>query len=96
MPHTLGIGTHIWPDDPFWVQVREAIEQRTQQHSVALVPIIAETLDRRSDEEQMRFAEEELAQDLDAPVSWDMSERCRRRILPHAATDRTAQKCNDG
>jgi signal transduction histidine kinase/ABC-type sugar transport system substrate-binding protein/AraC-like DNA-binding protein len=75
------IGTQVWPDDPFWVQVREAIRQRAQQLAVDLVAIVIENLTMRSDEELVSLVEEVLAQDLDALIGWNLSERFARRLL---------------
>ncbi|MCG8349578.1 MAG: substrate-binding domain-containing protein [Chloroflexales bacterium] len=81
MSRTLRIGIHIWPEDPFWVQVREAIRQRAQQRAVDFVSITVNTIDAHSDEEQISFAEEVLAQNLDCLISWRLFERTASRIL---------------
>ncbi|MDP9311486.1 MAG: ATP-binding protein [Chloroflexota bacterium] len=81
MSRILRVGTTIWPDDPFWVQVREAIEQEAQQRSVELVSIFRENAHLRSDEEELSFAEEVLAQGLDALIGWDLYERQAGHLL---------------
>jgi signal transduction histidine kinase/AraC-like DNA-binding protein/DNA-binding response OmpR family regulator len=75
------IGTQVWPDDPFWVQVQEAIWQRAQQLAVDLVAIVIENLNMRSDEELVSLVEEVLAQDLDALIGWNLSEPLTHRLL---------------
>ena len=81
MSHTLRIGAQIWPDDPFWVQVREAIRQRALRLGVELVSIDAENLDRLSVEEQVSFVEEFLALDLDALIGWSLDDTLAYRAL---------------
>ena len=81
MPYALRIGTQIWPDDPFWVQVQEAIRQRAGQLAVDLVSIVIENLEMRSEEEQVTSAEELLAQDLDALIGWNLPEHFARQLL---------------
>jgi signal transduction histidine kinase/AraC-like DNA-binding protein/ABC-type sugar transport system substrate-binding protein len=81
VPHMFRIGTQIWPNDPFWVQVQEAIQQGAQQHAVELVALVIENPDQPSDEELVRLVEEILAQDLDVLIGWNLSSRLARRIL---------------
>src|SRR5262245_6299018 len=81
MPHKFRIGTQVWPADPFWVQVQAAIEQRAEELAVELVPIVVENPAMSSDEEIERLVEEVLAQDLDALIGWNLSNRLARRIL---------------
>jgi hypothetical protein len=75
------IGTQIWPNDPFWVQVQEAIQQGAQQHAVELVALVIDNPDQPSDEELGRMVEELLAQDLDALIGWNLSKRLAQHIL---------------
>ena len=86
MPHKFRIGTQVWPADPFWVQVQAAIEQRAEQLLVELVPIAVENPAISSDEEFVRLVEEVLAQDLDALIGWNLSNRFARRILESGLT----------
>src|SRR5262245_45872640 len=81
MHHPFRIGTQIWPDDPFWVQVLEAIRQYAQQRAVDLVTVVTESADSASAEELVGLAEEVLAQDLDALIGWNLSERFANHIL---------------
>jgi signal transduction histidine kinase/ABC-type sugar transport system substrate-binding protein/AraC-like DNA-binding protein len=75
------IGMQVWPADPFWVQVQAAIEQRAEQLAVELVALVIANSDQPSDEELMRLVEEVLAQDLDALIGWNLSNRFAQRIL---------------
>jgi signal transduction histidine kinase/AraC-like DNA-binding protein/ActR/RegA family two-component response regulator len=81
VPHTPRIGIQIWPDDPFWVQVQEAIQQHAQERAAELVTLLIENLDQPSDEEIIALTEEVLAQDLDALIGWNLSERFAARLL---------------
>jgi signal transduction histidine kinase/AraC-like DNA-binding protein/ABC-type sugar transport system substrate-binding protein len=82
MPQTFRIGSQIGPYDPFWVQVREAVNQRAQQLCLELVPIeIAGRPDALPAEEQIGVVEEFLAQELDALICWNFPERVIYQIL---------------
>jgi signal transduction histidine kinase/AraC-like DNA-binding protein/ABC-type sugar transport system substrate-binding protein len=74
MAYPLRIGTQIWPDDPFWVQVREAIHLRAEQLGVTLVPIEREALERLALEPQLGVLEEVLALDLHALIGWSLDD----------------------
>lgn len=39
MPQPFRLGSQIEPYDPFWVQIREAVNQRAQQLGLYLIPI---------------------------------------------------------
>ena len=76
MPQPFRIGLQIGPYDPFWVQVREAVNQRAQQLGLYLIPIeIAGRPDALQEEEQISVVEELLAQQLDALICWSLPER---------------------
>lgn len=81
MTVTLRIGTQVWPDDPFWVQVHEALQQRAQHHAVHLISVVLETPVNYSDEQLVNYVEEVLAQDLDALIVWNPSEQFIHHIL---------------
>lgn len=81
MMRSFRIGTQIWPDDPFWVQVREAIEQSARKCNADLIMIVMENASQQSAEEELTFVEEVLAQDVDALISWDLYERSTQLIL---------------
>jgi signal transduction histidine kinase/CheY-like chemotaxis protein/ABC-type sugar transport system substrate-binding protein len=75
------VGIQIWPDDPFWVQVQEVIQQYAQQHAADAVALVIENVERLSDDEIARLTEEVLAQELDALIGWNLSERLAQRLL---------------
>src|ERR671919_1075625 len=82
MPQAFRIGSQIGPYDPFWVQVREAVNQRAQQLDLQLIPIeIAGRPDTLSVEEQIGVIEELLAQQLDALICWSFAESVIYQIL---------------
>jgi signal transduction histidine kinase/AraC-like DNA-binding protein len=79
--HTLRIGTQIWPDDPFWVQVRETIREYAPQLGVDLVAVDNEHLERLAPDDQERALEELLAFDLDALIGWSLDDALVFRAL---------------
>jgi signal transduction histidine kinase/AraC-like DNA-binding protein/ABC-type sugar transport system substrate-binding protein/DNA-binding response OmpR family regulator len=81
MRDALRIGTQIWPDDPFWVQVREAIHLRAEQLGVELVPIEREALERLTPETQLDVLEELLALDLHALIGWSLNDVLVSEVL---------------
>ncbi|MEM8532071.1 MAG: ATP-binding protein [Chloroflexota bacterium] len=81
MTPTLRIGTQVWPDDPFWVQVHEALQQRAQHHAVQLISVVLATPATYSEEQLINYAEEVLAQDLDALIVWNPAEQFIHHIL---------------
>jgi signal transduction histidine kinase/ABC-type sugar transport system substrate-binding protein/AraC-like DNA-binding protein/ActR/RegA family two-component response regulator len=82
MSQVFRIGSQIGPYDPFWVQVREAVNQKVQQLGLELIPI---EIDGRPDalpaEEQIGVVEELLAQELDALICWSFPEGMIYQIL---------------
>jgi signal transduction histidine kinase/ABC-type sugar transport system substrate-binding protein/AraC-like DNA-binding protein len=82
MSQAFRIGSQIGPYDPFWVQVREAVNQKARQLNIELIPIeIAGRPDSLTVEEQQGVVEELLAQELDALICWNFPERTIRQIL---------------
>jgi len=77
---TIRIGSQILPHDPFWVQVREAAEQRARELDVTLVPL-ATDLFPLSGEVQVRLIEEFLARELDALIISNISDPLALHIL---------------
>jgi len=76
------IGSQIGPYDPFWVQIREAVNQRAQQLGLYLIPIeIAGRPDTLSVDEQIGVVEELLAQQLDALICWSFPEEVIYQLL---------------
>ena len=61
----LRIGFGLVPGDPFWVQVREAVQQRADELGISLVPIAVPTVLTAGDT-QLRFLEDLKAQELGA------------------------------
>lgn len=81
MSHTLRIGARIGSADPFWVQVRESVDQQAQNLSLELAPIDLGHSSRLPDDEDMDLVEELLAQGLDALISTYLPDRLALRIL---------------
>ena len=82
MTQPLRIGSQIGPYDPFWVQVREAVNQRAQQLGLELIPIeIAGRPDALGPTEQINVVEELLAQQLDALIGWSFPESMLHPML---------------
>ncbi|RPJ19450.1 MAG: GAF domain-containing protein, partial [Chloroflexi bacterium] len=82
MTQTFRIGSQIGPYDPFWVQVREAVNLKAQQLGLELIPIeIAGRADTLSVEEQVDVVEELLAQQLNALICWSFPESMIDQIL---------------
>jgi signal transduction histidine kinase/AraC-like DNA-binding protein/ABC-type sugar transport system substrate-binding protein len=79
--HTLRIGARIGSADPFWVQVRESVDQQAQNLSLELAPIDLGHSSRLPDDEDMDLVEELLAQGLDALISTYLPDRLALRIL---------------
>ncbi len=81
MPHTLRIGARIGSADPFWVQTREAVQQRAQQLAIDLVSIDINVSSALSVEEEIAFVEELQAQELNALVCTYLPDRLVSRVL---------------
>ncbi|MBN1119770.1 MAG: substrate-binding domain-containing protein [Anaerolineae bacterium] len=82
MKQTCRIGSQIGSYDPFWVQIREAVDQKAQEMGLKLIPIeIAERPDTLPVEDQIDMIEELLAQELDALICWNLTERMLHQIL---------------
>lgn len=82
MPQAFRIGSQIGPYDPFWVQVREAVNQKAQQLGLDLIPIeIAGRPDTLPAEEQIGVVEELLAQELDVLICWNFPQTMIDQIL---------------
>jgi signal transduction histidine kinase/AraC-like DNA-binding protein/ABC-type sugar transport system substrate-binding protein len=78
----LRIGSQIGSYDPFWVQVREAVNRKAQQLNVDLIPInITEQPATLSAEEQASLVDELLAEDLMALICWNLPTDTIRRLL---------------
>lgn len=80
MPQSIRIGSQILPHDPFWVQVREAAEQRARELGIVLVPL-ATDLFPLSGEVQVQMIEEFLANELDALIISNISDQLALHIL---------------
>jgi len=82
MMHTIRIGMGLAPNDPYWVQVRDAAHQRAQEHGVTLVSVAVpdETLDSDA---LLGFLEDLDAQELAALIMHSLSS-----LLPLALAER--------
>lgn len=81
MSHTLRIGSRIGSADPFWVQVREAVERHSQQLAVTLVPVDIGHSSTLGSKEELALVDELLAQDLDALICTFLPDGLAYRIL---------------
>src|SRR5579859_5828543 len=82
MPLILRIGSQIGPADPFWVQVREAIQQKALQLGVDLIPIeITDRPESLSPEEQASLLDELMAEELDALICWNLPDNLILSVL---------------
>ncbi len=81
MDRTLRIGTQIWPDDPFWVHVRESILLHAEQLGVELVTIESEAFEQLGAEAQLEVVEELLALELDALIGWSLNDELTCDVL---------------
>src|SRR5690349_21475742 len=82
MSRILRIGSQLGAYDPFWVQVREAVDQKAQQLNVNLIPIeIIDHPTTLSPEEQTSLMDELLAEDLGALISWNLPANIVQRLL---------------
>jgi signal transduction histidine kinase/AraC-like DNA-binding protein/DNA-binding response OmpR family regulator len=71
MSSILRVGTAIDPNDPYWVQVREAAYVRAQELPIDLIALsLVDFPETLSQEEQMALLEELLALELDALIIW--------------------------
>ena len=82
MTHTIRIGMGLAPNDPYWVQVREAARQRAQETGVTLVNMAVPDGAPDSDA-LLGFLEDLDAQELGALIMHGLSSR-----LPLALADR--------
>jgi len=81
MAHAFRIGVAIDPNDPYWVQVREAAYAKAQNLSLDLISInLVDYPEPLSEEEQMALLEELLALELDALIAWALPEDLTYRI----------------
>ena len=76
----LRVGFGLAPGDPFWVQVREAVQQRADELDLTLVPIAVPTALTGGDT-QLRFLEDLKAQELGALISHVVPESLMLAIL---------------
>ncbi|MFN8472319.1 MAG: substrate-binding domain-containing protein [Anaerolineae bacterium] len=94
MSHQVRIGSQVGPGDPFWVQVREAVNEKAQQLGVDLL-LIEFTAHPFAlpEEEQEALLEEIISQDLDAVITQSLPDGLLHRLLaariPIVALDET-------
>ncbi len=74
------VGFGLVPGDPFWVQVREAIEQRAETLGITLIPITVPTTIPSSDL-YLRFLEDLKAQEIGALISHVVPDSLMTAIL---------------
>jgi len=67
------VGFGLAPGDPFWVQVREAVQRRADTLGIELIPLTVPTA-ALSDDTYLRFLEELKAQEVSALISHVVSE----------------------
>jgi signal transduction histidine kinase/AraC-like DNA-binding protein len=79
--HTIRIGARIGSADPFWVQTREAVQQRAQQLGIDLLSVDRGFSVTPSAEDEIAFLEELLAQELNALICSYMPDRLVQRVL---------------
>lgn len=70
---SLRIGFGLVPGDPFWVLVREAVQQRAETLGLLLIPVTTPRSDAASDA-HLRFIDELRAQEVGALISHVVSE----------------------
>lgn len=78
--HTVRVGFGIRPGDPFWVQVREAVEQRAQELDLTLVPVPLPEF-THADDSVFDAIEEFKVQELGALIMHVLPERFLLAIL---------------
>ncbi len=78
--NNLRVGFGLVPGDPFWVQVREAVQQRADELGISLVPI-AVPVALTAGDTQLRFLEDLKAQELGALISHVVPESLMLAIL---------------
>ncbi|MFN8455767.1 MAG: hypothetical protein U0401_14055 [Anaerolineae bacterium] len=67
MTHPFRVGLTIYPADPYWVQVREAVYEKAQEKALELFSInLVDYPQMVTDLEQMALLEELQALELDA------------------------------
>ncbi len=84
MPHAVRVGAAIEPNDPYWVQVREAAYARADQLPLDLISIsLVDDPRALPGEKHTALLEELLALELDALVAWSLPEDLVYQI-PHS------------
>ncbi len=78
--HTVRVGFGIRPGDPFWVQVRESVEQRAQELDLTLVPVPLPEF-THADDSVIATIEELKVQELGALIMHVLPERFLLAIL---------------
>src|SRR5262245_16548333 len=82
MSKYIRIGIGMWPDDPFWVQVIDAIHQRSAEHSVELIPITRSNFyPCLTNDEQKALLEDIISQELDGIIGWCFPESLAETVL---------------
>jgi signal transduction histidine kinase/AraC-like DNA-binding protein/ABC-type sugar transport system substrate-binding protein len=81
MSRTFRIGVQIGVEDPFWVQVREAVYERALQRAVDVFPLDIDSPYSLPSDEHLSLIEELQAQEIDALVCLDWPETLAERTL---------------
>ena len=77
------IGARIGSADPYWVQLREAVLQRSQQMELELLSIDLGSTMSLSADEQLTLVDELLAYNLDALICSYLPEEVTVALLQH-------------
>lgn len=77
---TLRVGFDLVPGDPFWVQVREAAQQRAEELGISLVPIAAPTRSS-TDDTHLSFLEDLKVHELGALITQMLPDALLRAVL---------------
>ena len=78
--NTIRVGFGLRPGDPFWVQVRESVQQRAQELDMTLVPVMLPDF-LRADDSIISTIEELKAQELGALINHVLPDRFLLAIL---------------
>src|SRR5258706_3774772 len=82
MSNYIRLGIGMWPDDPFWVQVIEAIYQRGTEARVELIPITRSNFRLAlTTDEKNALLEEIVSQELDVLIGWCFPEHLAETVL---------------
>jgi signal transduction histidine kinase/AraC-like DNA-binding protein len=79
---TVRVGFSLWPGDPFWVQVRESVQQRAQELDIILVPIsLPDSQDPFDNNNVLSVIEDLKAHELGALITHVLPPALMRAVL---------------